>query len=111
MIRTTIENLTDEEARAVLDAASFKVAEMTATYGAYGLDDRGDYLAAAIDNYHRLFHAYWDNDGDSKAFVTEVKNFLSEPVNEWGGSDGEIRFAVLEFVSPDDDTPTGGVIL
>lgn len=106
---TTIDDLTDEEALSVLNAASHKVAEMNATYGAYGLDDRGDYLAAAIDNYHRLFHAYWDNDGQNPAFREEVKAFLKEDPNEWGGSDGEVRFNVLEV--DDDDVPTGGVIL
>jgi hypothetical protein len=56
------------------------------------LDDCGDYLYAATENWNRLFSAYWENDGDETAFVRAVREFLKESPTEWLGCDGEIRY-------------------
>lgn len=61
------------------------------------LDDCGDYMAAATENWTRLFALYFDNDGDEKAVIDGVKAFLLASPNDWGASDGEIRFAVVDF--------------
>jgi len=92
-----VEGLTDEQALAIVQLAADKLTAHL-TLRSVALDDSGDYLAAAADNYHRLFHAYWDNDGDSATFVQAVKDFLFEPHDEWGGCDGDIRFDVFEEV-------------
>lgn len=90
-----VEALTEDQALAVVKAAA-DILQRQLDAGPVALDDGGDYLAAAVDNYHRLFHAYWDNDGDPTIFVQEVKAFLQEdPESMWGGSDGEIRFEIL----------------
>lgn len=87
-----MDTLTDAEALEIVSMAAERQLSMLHTYReGYGLDDRGDYLAAATDNYNRLFHAYWDNDGVSEPFVEAVKAFLKDK-EDIGGSDGEIRF-------------------
>lgn len=86
-----VDSLTEDEATLIVTMAARRQMEMIRTYGGYGLDDRGDYLAAATDNYNKLFHAYWDNDGVAEYFVPAVVAWLKDK-EDWGGSDGEIRF-------------------
>lgn len=58
-------------------------------------DDCGDYLKAATDNWHRLFHDLHDTDVLEEEVLRRVKEFLLEPASEWLGSDGEIRFELF----------------
>lgn len=86
-----VDTLTYKEALEIIEKAADLQHTLLHTYGAIGLDDRGDYLAAATDNYNRLFHAYWDNDGVEDRVVWAVKQWLKDK-DDIGGSDGEIRF-------------------
>lgn len=83
-----VDSLTHDEALEILQMAADTLQQVM-SHGPYGLDDQGDYLNAAIENYHYLFNAYWANDGDPQALHDAVVKWLKDP--EWGGSDGEIR--------------------
>jgi hypothetical protein len=98
-----VEGLTIDRAMEVLAAARRKLVDELLSQESHPhmLDDCGDYLAAATDNWTRLFNAYFLNDGDEMAVVQAVQAFLSEPEEEWGGSDGEIRFNLLPFAVTD----------
>lgn len=95
--REEVEALTDAQAVAVLDAAREKLIEQLTAQRTHPhlLDDCGDYLAAATDNWSRLFHNYWNHDGEG--FVNYVRQFLLESPDEWGGADGEVRFELVRF--------------
>jgi len=97
--RQEVENLTKEQAFEVIVEARDRLVVVSTPFTgldgqihqqAYGLDDQGDYLYAAITNYNRLFLADWEDDGTST--VEKVRAFLLEPEEDWLGSDGEIRF-------------------
>jgi hypothetical protein len=90
-----VEKLIEPQALGIIRLA-MKFLERQFDYeGAYALDDGGDYLYAALENYNRLFHVYWDNDGDSTAVLEGVKAFLREPLSEWLGCDGDLRFILF----------------
>ena len=60
------------------------------------LDDCGDYLTAATDNWNYLHGIYFNNDGDEAVLIAEVKKFLkAEEPYAMGGCDGDIRFDIL----------------
>jgi hypothetical protein len=91
-----IENLTDDQAmevmryvrRMLLDQLLFQ------EYHEHMLDDCGDYLTAASDNWTWLHDAYFNNDGEG--FTDFVINWLTnEKDYPLGGSDGEARFDLL----------------
>lgn len=92
-----VQSLTDDEAVEIVTMARDILVQQTAPYDdgatrSVGLDDSGDYIFAAVTNYHRLFMAYWEHDGQNPSFIEAVKNFLLEDVTEWLGSDGEVRY-------------------
>lgn len=58
------------------------------------LDDCGDYLSAATDNWEHLFNYYFNTDGDEASFVAAVKDWLQR-AEDIGGCDGEIRFDLV----------------
>jgi hypothetical protein len=94
--REEIENLTHEQALEVLRAARrlLTLSLLGQEYHEHMLDDCGDYLTAAVDNFNHLYHAYWDN--DAVDFHIRVKEWLLDKDNEGlGGSDGEIRLEIL----------------
>lgn len=93
-----VKGLTEAQARAVIDFARDRVQSILVSAPSHALDDEGDYLAAAIDNYHYLFHCYWDNDG-AYVFVEEIRDWLMRSPDTWGGSDGEIRFELCPFAA------------
>lgn len=104
--REEVETLDEAGAEAVVrNAYDCLRGVVEGCHAVIGLDDTGDYLAAAIDNYFLLFHAYWDHDGTD--FVDAVKRFLLTSPNDhdndgsfefpWGGSDGEIRFTLCPW--------------
>lgn len=90
-----VDTLTDEEALEVVANAGAILIDSIQSYGAVALDDRGDYLSSAIENYHRLFDLYWTNDGQNPAFLEGVKQFLREEPHAWLASDGDLRFNVF----------------
>jgi hypothetical protein len=86
-----VEELTDVEALEIIRQARERLVNTT-SYSPYALDDGGDYINAAIENYAAVFGFYWDNDGDHTAFLAAMKQWLREPTEGWGATDGEIRF-------------------
>jgi len=58
------------------------------------LDDCGDYLTAATDNWAALFGTLWSDDFQDELPITKefLTNFDRFPE---GGSDGEIRYSLL----------------
>jgi len=102
--REEVEALTFDEARDVIcDARDLLRAELDDDVEhMHWLDDCGDYLFAAIDNYHMLWTYYWENDGDKEAVIARVKDFLLSPQDglfPYGGSDGEIRLTIVPFMT------------
>ena len=87
-----VDTLTEDEALSIVQR-QFELLVGLGQHAVVGLDDTGDYLAAAIDNYHDLFHLYWDNDGTG--FREAVVEWLLTPAYDWGGTDGEVRFEVF----------------
>lgn len=66
------------------------------------LDDCGDYLQGATENWYKLWKAYFDNDGDEALLIATVKEWLQGSVgDEYGpgsdlyGCDGDIRFEIV----------------
>jgi len=108
--REEVEALTYEEAVGVIrDARNLLISELTSDidHEHWG-DDCGDYMDAAITNYHWLWDAYFLNDGGEADVVRLVKQFLLkdptqdfvlDPDNtpDWGGCDGEVRFTITPF--------------
>jgi len=90
-----IENLTDEQAYDVYRAArrTCLMQLLHQETHEHDMDDCGDYLAAASENWARLFDNLWSNDFQNLAEY--VREFLKESPVEWGGSDGEVRFEIL----------------
>ena len=60
------------------------------------LDDCGDYLIAATENWYTLFTEVWGADLDEAETVRIVKEFMQQEPVEWLGSDGEIRFSLFD---------------
>jgi chitinase len=105
--RYEVESLMDDEALEIVRMAHERLMLVTMNGELpYALDDSGDYINAAIENYHDLFRMYWDNDGDPTAFVAAVKKWLLTPTIEWGATDGEIRYSL--FVQDYDDMAYDG---
>lgn len=91
-----IENLSEEDARHVLRAVRRACVTqlLMQEYHEHELDDCGDYLYAASENWFKLFNNVWVN--DFTGWVDEVKKFLTDfEAYPEGGSDGEVRFAIL----------------
>ena len=62
------------------------------------VDDCGDYLIAATDNWSDLFTAIWTNDFQN--LIPEIQKFLLDPeAYPWGGCDGEVRHDLLTGAS------------
>lgn len=105
--REEVESLTDEEAQEIVRMAHERLMSETMNGQlTLALDDSGDYINAAVTNYHDLFDMYWNNDGDPTAFVAAVKKWLLMPTIEWNAIDGEIRFDL--FVDDYDDMAYDG---
>jgi hypothetical protein len=91
-----IRNLTEEQAQAVRIATRrmlvFQLLHQERHW--HELDDCGDYLTAATENWAALYGNLWSNDFQNE--VEETKAFLtdSEKYPE-GGCDGEIRYSLL----------------
>lgn len=109
--REEVEALTFDQAMNVLASARECLIEQLISQRTHAhlLDDCGDYLTAATDNWAKLYGAYFNNDGDEIFFVREVKKFLLTFPNDhnndpdgfdypYGGSDGEIRFTLVPFM-------------
>lgn len=95
--RDQIMAMTDDEAMRVMRAARRMLMTqlLYQEYHEHMLDDCGDYLAAATENWANLHAAYFDNDG--AGFTTFVQTWLLDADNfPLGGSDGEVRFSLLD---------------
>ena len=92
-----VEALTDEQAMAVLDVVRETLIDTLEAQRNHPhlLDDCGDYLFAATDNWTHLFGRYFNNDGND--FTPYVKQWLLAPLDDWGASDGEARFVLCPF--------------
>ncbi len=96
--RDQIDNLTYEKALEVIRAARrmLLMTLLTQEHHEHMLDDCGDDLAAATDNWATLHRAYFANDGDPDHVRNDVQKWLLDADNQGlGGSDGEIRFVIL----------------
>lgn len=92
-----IDNLTEEQAVEVRIATRrmlvFQL--LLQEYHMHELDDCGDYLMAATENWFSLFNNLWSNDFQNE--VEETKKFLTDlEAYPAGGCDGEIRYALIE---------------
>jgi hypothetical protein len=101
LTKDQVENLTTHQAMMVRIHArrALLIQLLHQEFHMHELDDCGDYLFAATENWHRLFVGLWNNDFQNE--VPFTKEFLQEDPQEWLGCDGEVRFAILE--DPDDD--------
>lgn len=92
-----VEELTLEQAAEVIRMARRCLAEHLLCQETHEHmdDDCGDYLAAATWNWNRLFHLYWDNDGDEQVVLEGVKDFLRQHPLDWEATDGEIRYSLF----------------
>lgn len=84
-----VDSLTDDESLEIISMA-WDTLKAVADGSPYGLDDQGDYLTAAVDNYSMLVSLYIGNDGDPTALHEGIVKWLHDP--NWGGCDGEVRF-------------------
>lgn len=94
--RDQIENLTHPQAMEVMRAARrmLLMTLLTQEHHEHMLDDCGDDLSAATDNWEALHGLYFNNDGTD--FEVHVKNWLlDEDHVGLGGCDGEIRHNLL----------------
>jgi hypothetical protein len=67
---------------------------LTQEYHMHELDDCGDYLIAATENWYLLFNNLWVNDFQNE--VSETQEFLTNfEKYPWGGCDGEIRYELF----------------
>jgi hypothetical protein len=100
-----IQNLTPEQAMAVrIHVRRVLVFQLLfQEYHMHEMDDCGDYLSAATDNWYCLFTNLWNNDFQDE--VEETKRFLKD-LNRYpvGGCDGEARIdLVVNFDGMEDE--------
>jgi len=89
-------NMTPEQAALVRIAVrrNLLMTLLSQEYHWHEVDDCGDYLTAATDNWSALYSNLWNDDfqdeiGETRKFLTD---FDAYPI---GGSDGEIRHDIL----------------
>lgn len=106
LTKEDVANLTEAQAemvrihtrRALLHQLLFQEFHM------HEMDDCGDYLTAATDNWAALFNNLWSNDFQDE--VEETKKFLTDfDAYPEGGSDGEVRYDLIpwHFDEQEDD--------
>lgn len=96
MTKEDIANLTQDQASRIRIAVRRQLLFqlLYQEYHWHEMDDCGDYLTAATDNWASLFDNLWSNDFQNEIEETQ-KFLLDHEAYPLGGSDGEIRYDIL----------------
>lgn len=108
ILKADIDNITPEQGLEVLRAVRrcLMMQLLHQETHEHMLDDCGDYLTAATENWARLYDSMWCNDFTGS--LDEVKLFLNDFVADEADSkyprlacDGDVRFAIVTDADPD----------